>query len=99
MGSVMNTYTVRDLIRDVRGGSYSSVGCYPLFFLTSDGETMCPPCVKANLWQVGRETRDKSRSDWAIVGHGANWEDPDMFCCHCNKRIESAYAEDEMETV
>jgi hypothetical protein len=23
-----------------------------------------------------------------------NWEDPDLFCVHCQKRIESAYAED-----
>jgi hypothetical protein len=27
-----------------------------------------------------------------------NWEDPDLICDHCRKRIESAYAEDKAQS-
>ena len=27
-------------------------------------------------------------------GQDVNWEDAELYCDHCSKRIESAYAED-----
>lgn len=34
-------------------------------------------------------------AEWTIVASEINYEDPTLYCDHCNARIESAYAEDE----
>lgn len=88
--------TVREFLDCLRQGPYADGG-YPLFFLTSDGETLCPKCAREEVWQIARAVRDKSRDGWRVEGHDANWEDPEMRCAHCNERIESAYAEDQAE--
>lgn len=97
----MTAYTVRQLLADLRSGPYTSVGCYPTFFLASDGEVLSHKAVRENIWRVARDTRDhaagglRGHSGWAIVGFGVNWEDPDMHCADSGERIESAYAEPE----
>lgn len=91
-------YTVHQLIRDLRSGPFTSVGCYPTYFITSDGEALSHKAVRENIWQVARDTRDEDRSGWAIIGLDINWEDPEMFCAHTGDRIESAYAEDEVQS-
>jgi hypothetical protein len=94
----MKIETVRDLIRALRSGKYTSIGSYPTYFITRDGEALSHEAIKENIWQVARATRDchKGRSpdlrQWAIYGIAVNWEDPDLYCAHTNKRIESAYA-------
>ena len=74
--------------------SHEWPGGYPLYYLMQDCETMCPACVNAN-----RESIDKAYADedgqWNVIGVDANWEDENMYCCHCNKKIESAYGEDD----
>jgi hypothetical protein len=70
-------------------------GGYPLFYLMGDGETMCPTCVESNLEQIGR-AEEFSDGSWSAMAVDVNWEDPAMFCCHCDERIPSAYAEDEV---
>lgn len=79
-----------------RAQSYAWPGGYPVFFLTSDGETMCPDCVTKNRAEIIRATGENSRGGWAIAAVDVNWEDLEMFCCECSKRIESAYAEDQV---
>lgn len=86
---------VRRLVEAARQGSYTSIGCYPLLWLTSDGGVLHPKCGLENFGQVARSTRDKSRDGWAFEACDVNWEDPDLHCDHCGERIESAYAEDE----
>jgi hypothetical protein len=60
--------------------AYVWPGGYPLYYLCEDGDILCAECA--------HEFEDD------IAGHDVNWEDPDLFCVHCQKRIESAYAED-----
>ena len=86
---------IKDIVSSLRQGPYAWPGGYPKFFITSDGEALSHQGVKQNIWQVLRDTRDKSRSGWCVVGEDINWEDPELFCCHTSKRIESAYAEQE----
>ncbi len=64
---------------------YSSVGCYPLVYVTGKDRVLCPPCAAA---------AEEDRDDPAVAGD-ANWEDPELYCDGCNTRIESAYAEAE----
>jgi len=78
--------------------AYAWPGGYPLFYLVRDGEALCPACVNAEIERImdvvlGEDTG----ADWDVVGRDVNWEDSSLFCAHCNKRIESAYAEDEAE--
>jgi hypothetical protein len=64
--------------------SYTLIGCYPIFYLDSDNNCLCPKCASEN-------------DDFTepLVAADCNWEDPDLYCDHCSERIESAYAEPE----
>lgn len=68
-------------------------GGYPVFYIADDGEALCPSCVHDNFDQCDDD--DFPTSGWFVVGEDINWEDASLYCVHCNKRIESAYAEDE----
>lgn len=87
--------TVRDLMQAVRQGRFTSVGCYPLFFLTDDGATLDPRTVREEIWRIARAVRDGAAGGWRVVAVDVNWEDPDMYDDHTGERIESAYAEPE----
>lgn len=89
---------VRALVRAARAGSYTSIGCYPLFWLLADGGTIHPKCGLEEFSQIARSTRDYSRDGWAFEACDVFWEGPDMICDHCNEPIESAYGDPEEET-
>jgi len=74
---------------------YAWPGGYPRYLVMEDGGTLCPACVKKELRLIIRATRDRDGSGWHSAGSGINWEDPALFCDHCGRRIESAYADDE----
>jgi len=90
--------TTKQVKEALRAGRFSSVGCYPLFFTTSDGGDLCHACVRKEWSNVCAAIRTNADDGWRVTAHGANWEDPRLFCDHCNKRIESAYAEDDAPT-
>jgi hypothetical protein len=78
---------------------YAWPGGYPVYHTCADGGTLCPACANdpTNPVKTGKLHEAMGRSPdaaWTIVGSEINYEDPDLFCDHCNKRIESAYAED-----
>ena len=91
-------FSVKDLMQSLREGPFTSLGGYPKLWLTSDGGVLCYSCVRVEIWQAARDTRDNAHSGWAVYDCGVNWEDPALHCDHCAKRIESAYAEDEAES-
>jgi len=68
---------------------YSSLGCYPIFYLTADNGCLCPQCVEDNIAEACN-----GGGDWRVVVHDVNYEDPYLYCDHCGERIESAYADD-----
>ena len=63
--------------------SYAWPGGYPLCYWDSDGMVLCPTCANNN-----------DEFSAPIAAHDVNWEDSALYCDHCSKRIESAYAED-----
>ncbi len=89
--------TVRAFLESLRRGAFTSVGCYPLFWLCSDGGVLSHAACKANVWEIARAIRDGSNCGWRVVAQDVNWEDPDMYCDDTGERIESAYAEDQAE--
>ena len=74
-----------EAIKDGQGDlpAWAWPGGYPLYYLSGEGnEILCPYCAN-------------SEAD-CITAYGVNWEDPMLICEECNERIESAYAEDEV---
>lgn len=57
-------------------------GGYPLFYLDNEDNVLCPHCA------------NKPGYNSDPVAYDISWEDPNLICDDCGKRIESAYAED-----
>ena len=73
---------------------YAWPGGYPLFIIMHDCEAICVACAKRNLGQIARDTSQCNRGSWQAETVAINWEDADLYCVQCSKRIESAYAEE-----
>lgn len=61
---------------------YTSVGSYPLLMVRKN-TAYCPACANE---------LDVAPGDVVDV----NWENPELYCDECGERIESAYAEDQV---
>lgn len=62
--------------------TFSSIGCYPLFYVTSYNNILCAECANDIL---NDEYED-------IISYDINYEDNSMFC-EGGCKIESAYGE------
>lgn len=75
--------------------AYAWPGGYPLFYCFKDGGVICPDCVNANVAEIDCANRGghchNSHGGWAVDACEINWEDDDLVCDHCHKKIESAY--------
>lgn len=81
-------------MRDEHIPKYTSIGTYPLFMFrtvvkgilhrTRHLRIYCPDCAN----QLEEKPDD-------VVE--VNWENPALYCSTCRKRIESAYAEDQVK--
>jgi hypothetical protein len=73
-----------------RVARYTSIGSYPLFYLDDKDNVLCPFCA------AEEEANAKDPEHWArgIAACGINWEDPQLYCDECSRRIESAYADE-----
>jgi hypothetical protein len=71
--------------------AFTMVGSYPVFYLDTSDNVLCRNCAESELeWDC---------DDSGLGGYGINYEDPHLHCDECNERIESAYAEDEEESI
>jgi hypothetical protein len=81
--------------------SFAWPGGYPLVYLFADGGALCPDCANANIEELDRamtEPRRNSHGGWRVDGVEPNYEDTDLHCDHCHKRIPAAYEDEEHET-
>lgn len=83
--------TVAELKATLRAGSNTWPGCYPLYFITSDGCALSFESVLKNLAACFWSIRHKSNDGWRIVARDVNWEDSSLRCEQSGKPIESAY--------
>ena len=81
--------TVKQAIRD----KYAWPGGYPLFLITEDNAVLCCDCGKKEFRNIADAVHRNDNNGWKVIAADINWEDPDLYCDHCSKRIESAYAE------
>jgi hypothetical protein len=87
-------HNAADVKAALRSGAFTEWGCYPLYFLTADGEALSFESVRANLAEVlGAFNAADRHNGWRVVGVEINHEDGELICCHSNKRIPSAYAD------
>lgn len=89
------TNNMLDQARHAARNKYAWPGGYPLALLMADGECICPDCAKREWKQVARATKAKLSDwpdkQWRVEDVFINWEDDDLYCAHCNEKIESAY--------
>ena len=78
---------IKQAIRD----EYAWPGGYPLFLVTSDGAALCIDCGKKEYRNIVRSIRHNVSDGWKVEAAAVNWEDTELCCDHCNKKIESAY--------
>ena len=70
---------ITDYLLNGKLRAYTSIGCYPVIYLDSQGSALCATCATEEIENIKAAT--------------ANWENPSLFCDGCSQRIESAYAE------
>jgi hypothetical protein len=59
--------------------AYAWQGGYPIYYVTSEGATLCPACA------------NKDDGDDPPVGGDVHWEGEPLTCDDCQGEIESAY--------
>lgn len=87
--------SISDFRAAMRRGKYTFPGCYPCYFITSDGEALSFEAAKECRREILQALADNDSSGWRVVAVDVNYEDADLICAHTGNRIESAYAEDE----
>jgi len=82
--------TVADLKATLRAGQWTGIGCYPLYFITSDGEALSFDAVRQGLHQVIASIKNRSSDGWRVVALDINYEG-EIWCAHTEERIPAAY--------
>lgn len=88
-------WTALHAAKDVARNPYAWPGGYPRFLVTTDGGVLCPACCKKEFRQIACAAITRANDGWEPAAHDINWENPDLYCDHCNAHIESAYGEEE----
>lgn len=84
-------YQLKQFNEDLDGGAYTSLGCYPKYFVTSDGDSLSFESAKKESKLIRQAILDEDESGgWRVIACDVNWESF-LYCCHSNKQIESAY--------
>lgn len=89
----MNISNVKEFIAALRSDPYTSIDCYPIFFITADNGILSYKAAKENALLIGRAIQSKANKQWEVVAIEINWEDPELYCDDSGERIESVYAE------
>ena len=88
----MKIDTIEELDGVLKNGPWTWPGGYPIYFVANDGASLS--AVNVHQARVREAIRENADSGWRIVAADINWEDPQLYCDHTNKRIPSAYADD-----
>ena len=85
--------TGADLRATLRAGETAWPGCYPLYFITDDGEALSFDAVRENLRAVLYSIKHDWNDGWRVVTVEVNYENHDLTCIHTGKPIAAAYAD------
>lgn len=90
----MKIETVEDLDTALAVGKYTSIGSYPLFYITSDGAALSYDTVKEEYERISESIIENLRDGWKVIAVDINWEDTELYDDHTGELIESAYGND-----
>lgn len=93
----MKTLCDLQLIKNAIRNKYAWPGGYPLYLVATDGEAISIKAARDNWREICAAHMRNGWSEWHIAAVEINYDDPFLYCCITNDRIESAYAEDEVE--
>lgn len=71
--------------------AYAWPGGYPVYYITKDNSILCPDCANNER----PADIDESDNQWFIIAADVNYDDSRLYCDHCGKRVESAYADED----
>lgn len=71
--------------------AFTSVGSYPIVYLTKDGGELCAACANGENGSEASET--SADPQWRLIGATVNWEGSPSYCDHCNAELETAYGD------
>jgi len=85
-----------DVKATLRAGANSTLGGYPIYFITHDGCSVSFDSVRENFHEVVDAFKNDHRNvGWYIVGCQINYEDDYMVCEHSGERIPHAFENEE----
>ena len=70
---------------------YVFPGGYPIYYICADGGILCPNCVDVERELI--DSADECDRQWMVIGQEINYEDDQLYCDNCNKRIKPAYSD------
>lgn len=85
--------TLAELKATLRYGPFAWPGGYPIYLVTTDGAALCFECARKEFRQIVWDFQHKASTGWRVCASTINYEDQDLQCEHCNKRIDPAYGE------
>ena len=83
--------TVAQFKATLRNGAFAWPGGYQMFLICSDGAPLCFDCGQKEARQIMPAIAGKDGSGWRVVACEINYEDTDLTCGHCARRIPAAY--------
>jgi len=93
-GHARDIKTTAQVKAALRAGQWTDLGCYPLYFVASDGCALSFDAVRDNLASVLDSVRTNSDDGWRVIGVDINYENDGLHCEHTGARIPSAYGDD-----
>lgn len=90
MSLVMEIITIEDFETALKTNGYTSLGCYPLYFVTNDGGLLSFKSAVKNAERIKEAIKDDDDFGWRVCGCDVNWESL-LFCDDSGEQIESAY--------
>lgn len=83
---------IKAMLVDGKLPSFTTVGGYPLLYLSARADCLCPDCATEAL-------HDEDWPDDVPVNCGVNWESEHTTCDNCEAVIECAYPPDKFVVV
>lgn len=66
-------------------------GGYTLIAVMDDGECLCHECTRDNFREILHCTKHQERIGWNFKDVTINWEDPSLYCAHCDGPLTPEY--------
>lgn len=82
--------TTKEFFAALRSGPYTSVGGYPLYFVTKSCDVLSFKAAKENALQIGRALRDDDDTRWQATFVAINYESL-LYCEDSGEQIATAY--------